>query len=274
GHRVEVRTPRRGASKYLCDMAVTDAAKHSENNAKRDRDDERTLAALASMLHLEVLPERIEAYDISNLGDEHITCGMAVAVDGKVKKSEYRTFTMKSKDTQDDYAAMTEALTRRLAHIGKPDDGMSAAPDLILLDGGRGHVSVIKELMVREGIEIPVFGMVKDEHHKTRTLVDEEGEINIARQADVFRLIYGIQEEVHRYSVSRMMGAKRRTVKTSTLEKIRGIGPAKAKALLAAFRTLAALKTADREAIAAVPGISAADADNVYLYFHSKPNNE
>ncbi|MBR4895200.1 MAG: hypothetical protein IKZ41_02150, partial [Clostridia bacterium] len=101
-----------------------------------------------------------------------------------------------------------------------------------------------------------------------------DGEINIARQADVFRLIYGIQEEVHRYSVSRMMGAKRKTVRTSTLEKIRGIGPAKAKALLGAFRSLAALKEADRDAIANVPGISAADAENVYLYFHGKPNEE
>ncbi len=274
GHRVEVRTPRRGASKYLCDMAVTDAAKHSENSAKRDRDDERTLASLAQLLHLEVLPERIEAYDISNLGDEHITCGMVVAVDGKMKKSEYRTFTMKGKDSQDDYAAMTEALTRRLAHIGKPDDNMRAAPDLILLDGGQGHVSVIKEMMAREGYDIPVFGMVKDEHHKTRTLVDEDGELNIARQADVFRLIYGIQEEVHRYSVSRMMGAKRKTVKTSTLEKIRGIGPAKAKALLASFKSLANLRTAGRDEIAAVPGITDADADRVYLYFHSKPNQE
>ena len=274
GHRVEVRTPKRGASKYLCGMAVTDAAKHSENSAKRDRDDERTLAALASLLHLEVLPERIEAYDVSNLGDEHITCGMVAAIGGKLKKSEYRTFSMKSKDTQDDYAAMTEALTRRLSHVGRPGDGMGAAPDLILLDGGRGHVSVIRDMMVREGYDVPVFGMVKDEHHKTRTLVDEDGEINIARQADVFRLIYGIQEEVHRYSVSRMMGAKRKTVKTSTLEKIRGIGPAKAKALLGAFRSLAALKAADREEIARVPGLSAADAENVYLHFHGKPNEE
>ena len=193
---------------------------------------------------------------------------MVVAVDGKMKKSEYRTFTMKGKDSQDDYAAMTEALTRRLAHIGKPDDNMRAAPDLILLDGGRGHVSVIKEMMARGGYDIPVFGMVKDEHHKTRTLVDEDGELNIARQADVFRLIYGIQEEVHRYSVSRMTGAKRKTLKTSSLESIRGIGPAKAKALLKALGTITAVKEADRETLAGVPGISRTDADEVYLHFH------
>ena len=186
-----------------------------------------------------------------------------------MKKSEYRTFNIRSTVRQDDYAAMTEALSRRLAHMGQPDDGMSAVPDLILLDGGRGHVSVVKEMMAREGYEIPVFGMVKDEHHKTRTLCDEEGEINIARQADVFRLVYGIQEEVHRYSVARMTGQKRKTLKTSSLESIRGIGPAKAKALLKSLGTVTAIRGADREALASAPGISVKDADEIYLHFHT-----
>jgi len=270
GHKVEVRTPKRGASKYLCDMAVQDAARHSENRAKQEKDNERTLASLASLLKLEVLPERIEAYDISNLGDEHITCGMVVCAEGKMKKSEYRTFNIRSSSGQDDYASMTEALSRRLAHMGQTDDGMSAVPDLILLDGGRGHVSVVKEMMAREGYEIPVFGMVKDEHHKTRTLCDEEGEINIARQADVFRLIYGIQEEVHRYSVARMTGQKRKTLKTSSLESIRGIGPAKAKALLKSLGTVSAIREADRETLASVPGISEKDAGEIYLHFRQK----
>jgi len=268
GRKVEIRTPKRGASKYLCDMAVQDAARHSENRAKQEKDGERTLASLASLLKLEVLPERIEAYDISNLGDEHITCGMVVCAEGKMKKSEYRTFNIRSTTGQDDYAAMTEALSRRLAHMGQEGDGMSAVPDLILLDGGRGHVSVIKEMMAREGYEIPVFGMVKDEHHKTRTLCDEEGEINIARQADVFRLVYGIQEEVHRYSVARMTGQKRKTLKTSSLEAIRGIGPAKAKNLLKSLGTVTAIKEASRETLASVPGISEKDAEEIYLHFH------
>ena len=269
GHKVEVRTPKRGASKYLCDMAVTDAEKHAENYAKRERDNEKTLLQLAKTLSLEVLPERIEAYDISNLGDEHITCGMVVVVDGKFKKNEYRTFSIRSKITQDDYAAMTEALERRLSHIGMPDDNMSAMPDLILLDGGRQHVSVIREMMAQSGYDIPVFGMVKDEHHKTRTLVDDSGEIRFARQADVFKLIYGIQEEVHRFSVSRMSNAKRKTLKTSSLEKIRGIGPAKAKALLQGLKTIKAVKEATVEELAAVPGVSQTDAEEVYRYFHA-----
>ena len=258
-HKVTVRTPKKGASKYLCDMAVTDAAKHSENSAKRDKNNERTLANLASALQLEVLPERIEAYDISNLGDEHITAGMVVAVEGKLKKSEYRTFNIKFKSSQDDYAAMEEAISRRLAHIGEEGGSMSDYPDLILLDGGQGHVSVIKKLLEERGFDIPVFGMVKDEHHKTRTLTDGEYEINIARQADVFRLIYGIQEEVHRYSVSRMTNAKRKTLKTSSLEKIKGIGH---------FGSFAELKNADESALALVSGVSQKDAAEIYKHFH------
>ncbi|MGN1347269.1 MAG: excinuclease ABC subunit UvrC [Eubacteriales bacterium] len=271
-HKVTIRTPKKGASKYLCEMAVSDAEKHSENAAKRDRNDERTLVSLASLLQLEVLPERIEAYDISNLGDEHITAGMVVAVDGRLKKSEYRTFGIRSKETQDDYAAMREAISRRLAHIGVEGDTMAACPDLILLDGGRGHVSVIRELMQETGMEIPVFGMVKDEHHKTRTLTDETGEVNIARHADVFRLIYGIQEEVHRYTVVHMTGAKRKTMKTSSLEKIKGIGPAKAKALTDHFQSFADLKKASVEELSSVRGISQKDAEAVHEFFNMKKN--
>ncbi len=268
-HKVTVRTPKKGASKYLCDMAVSDAAIHSENSAKRDKNDERTLATLASLLCLEVLPERIEAYDISNLGDEHITAGMVVAIDGKLKKSEYRTFKIKSKDTQDDYAAMTEAISRRLDHIGKGEnDSMNAYPDLLLLDGGKGHVSVIKQLLREKGFDIPCFGMVKDEHHKTRTLTDEDGELNIARQADVFRLIYGIQEEVHRYTVSRMTNAKRKTLKKSSLEDIKGIGPAKAKAITDHFKSFAKVKAASEAELREVVGISEKDAEAVWRHLH------
>lgn len=270
GRRVTIRTPKKGASKYLCAMAVKDAADHSANYVRHESDREKTLVNLAQMLCLEVVPQRIEAYDISNLGDEHITAGMVVAVDGKLKKSEYRTFNIRSTAIQDDYASMTEAISRRLAHIGEENSSMSECPDLILLDGGKGHVSVIKELMREKGVEIPVFGMVKDEHHKTRTLTDEENELNIARHPDVFRLIYEIQEEVHRYTVGRMTGAKRKTLKTSSLEKIHGIGPAKSKLLLSHFGSLTALKNASEYEISDVPGISQTDAENIYNHFRGQ----
>lgn len=267
GRRVTIKTPKKGASKYLCAMAVKDASDHFANYVKHESDREKTLVTLAQLLCLEVVPERIEAYDISNLGDEHITAGMVCAVDGKLRKSEYRSFNIKSTDSQDDYASMTEAISRRLSRIGEENGSMSICPDLILLDGGKGHVSVIKELLKNEGYEIPVFGMVKDEHHKTRTLTDEENELNIARHPDVFRLIYELQEEVHRYTVGRMTGAKRKTLKTSSLEKIHGIGPAKSKLLLSHFGSLTALKNASEGDIAEINGISKTDAENIYNYF-------
>ena len=269
GHKVTLRTPKRGEARSLCLMAQRDAVRHSETRRKRDEDDERVLVRLASLLSLEVVPQRIEAYDISNLGSEHITAGMIVADGGKLRKSDYRVFRIKGQDAPDDYSAMRQTLMRRIAHIGDGEDtSLSAEPDLILLDGGAGHVGVARELFRDADCHIPVFGMVKDEHHKTRTLVSDTNEVSIAREAEVFRFIYKLQEEVHRFTVSRMSAAKRKTLKTSSLEKISGIGPAKAKKLMSHFKTLSALKEASEEEISAVSGISCADAEAVFAYFN------
>ena len=269
GHKVTLRTPKRGEARSLCLMAQRDAVRHSETRRKRDEDDERVLVRLASLLSLEVVPQRIEAYDISNLGSEHITAGMIVADGGKLRKSDYRVFRIKGQDAPDDYSAMRQTLMRRIAHIGDGEGtSLSAEPDLILLDGGAGHVGVARELFRDADCHIPVFGMVKDEHHKTRTLVSDTNEVSIAREAEVFRFIYKLQEEVHRFTVSRMSAAKRKTLKTSSLEKISGIGPAKAKKLMSHFKTLSALKEASEEEISAVSGISRADAEAVFAYFN------
>ncbi len=269
GHKVTLRTPKRGEARSLCLMAQRDAVRHSETRRKRDEDDERVLVRLASLLSLEVVPQRIEAYDISNLGSEHITAGMIVADGGKLRKSDYRVFRIKGQDAPDDYSAMRQTLMRRIAHIGDGEDtSLSTEPDLILLDGGAGHVGVARELFRDADCHIPVFGMVKDEHHKTRTLVSDTNEVSIAREAEVFRFIYKLQEEVHRFTVSRMSAAKRKTLKTSSLEKISGIGPAKAKKLMSHFKTLSALKEASEEEISAVSGISRADAEAVFAFFN------
>ena len=149
-----------------------------------------------------------------------------------------------------------------------PDGSRAPSPDLILLDGGAGHVSVISQALDEHGYFVPVFGMVKDEHHKTRTLVSADGEIDISKQTDIFRFVYLLQEEVHRYTVGRMSRAKRRTLRRSSLENIPGIGPAKAKRLLSHLKTFGAVKNADIESLAAAPGISQSDAATVYEYFH------
>ena len=172
--------------------------------------------------------------------------------------------------TTDDYASMREALDRRLSHLEDGEGAFGKLPDLILLDGGRGHVGVVRELMEEQGLDIPVFGMVKDDFHKTRALCTEDGEISIAKENAVFLLIYRIQEEVHRFTVSRMDAAKRKTLTHSSLTKIKGIGDAKAKALLAAFGGITGVKNATVDELAAVKGITRGDAANIRAYYDGK----
>lgn len=269
GHRITVRTPQRGDARQLCLMAERDAAQHGENQRKRDDGDMKVLVRLASLLELETVPERIEVYDISNLGAEHITAGMIVAENARFKKSDYRYFKIRSVEgVPDDYASMREVILRRIAHLEDSSGSYSVRPDLILLDGGRGHVSVVREALREAGVDIPVFGLVKDEHHKTRTVVGEEEEIGIARDTLVFPFLYKLQEEVHRFTVSGMSAAKRKTLRTSSLEKVKGIGPAKAKALLHHFGTLANMREASVSEIESVRGMSRREAENVYEFLH------
>ena len=271
-HRVYVKHPERGVNHSLVSVVCKNAEEKARQVALESQKDESVLVTLAEMLCLETLPERIEAYDISNIGSENITAGMVVYENAKPCKSDYRLFKIKSLvNTTDDYASMQEALRRRIKHL-KEDNGGSFAhyPDLLLIDGGKGHVSAVKEVLFEEGIELPVFGMVKDDFHKTRALCTDSEEINIARERSVFMLIYKIQEEVHRFTVGKVMAAKRATVKHSSLEKIEGIGPSKAKKLLDGFGTLFALKNASEEEILAIKGISKADAHKVYEYFRRR----
>ena len=269
GRKVTVRTPERGDNKILCEMVRDNAAERAKIYRNETEKDERVLLRLSELLALETYPDRIEAYDISNLGHEHITAGMIVTEGTKFKKSDYRSFKIGSvKDGTDDYQSMREALSRRLAHLDDESGSFAQLPDLILLDGGRGHVSVVRELLAEMNIDIPVFGMVKDDYHKTRALCTEHEEISIAHENALFVFIYKIQEEVHRFTVSRMDSAKRKTLTTSSLTKIDGIGDAKAKILLKAFGGIGKIKTATPEEISAVKGISKKDAKRVYDYFH------
>ena len=273
GHKITVRTPERGTLHSLCEMVEKNAEEQARLYKINAEKDEGTLARLAELLRLETYPTRIEAYDISNLGTEHVTAGMIVCKDGKFSRSDYRSFKMATVDGVDDYASMREALSRRLEHLNDETGSFSEMPDLILLDGGKGHVSVVRELLRERGLDLPVFGMVKDDFHKTRALCTDAEEISIAREREVFLLIYRIQEEVHRFTVKKMENAKRKTVRTSTLCKIHGIGDAKAKALLAAFGGIGAIKTASVEEILAVRGISKRDAEAVWAYYHATPSN-
>lgn len=270
GRNISVISPRRGEAKGLCELALANAAEAVRAYREEVQKDERLLLRLAELLGLKTYPARIEAYDVSNIGSEHMRCGMIVVADGKFRKGDYRSFSIRGVEGTDDYAAMSEAISRRVARLGDGSDSFSEFPDLILLDGGRGHVSTIRRLLEEKGLDIPVFGMVKDEYHKTRALCSDTGEINIARERQIFMLIYSIQEEAHRFSSKKTEKAKRKTLRKSSLTEIPGIGDKKARLLLVHFGGLAAIKSAELGDIAAVKGISKRDAEAVYNHFRKK----
>ena len=254
--------PRRGDKKKICDMLCDSARLYAEQwNAQNERDAD-TLASLSSILALESVPDSIEAIDISNLGDEAITAGLVRYSGTKPDKRGYRTYKIRSTSKQDDYLSMSEALERRVSHAAE-----QPLPDLFLLDGGKGHVNTIKSLFASFCVEVPVFGMVKDDRHRTRAITDGEREYDIASDQAVYTFIYKMQEEVHRYTVGRMMNRKRKSLTSSSLTNITGIGSKKAAILFRAFGSLSAIKASSKEEIAAVKGISEKDAENIVNYF-------
>lgn len=256
--------PKRGEKRALADRAETNAKEQLLHRRSENERQSGFLASFASFLQLEVVPQRIESYDISNSGDDYITAGMVVLKDGKFTKKLYRSFNIKESDGQDDFAATAEALRRRFSHL---DEGEAwEAPDLILADGGIGQISAIRSVLEEYGLDIPVFGMVKDEHHKTRTLTDGENELSLNKRQDIFMFIYKLQEEVHRFALSRMDARRRHAVKHSVLTDIRGVGKAKAEELLRHFGGLKELKAASIEEIAAVKGINRPLAETIYGY--------
>ena len=274
GRKVELRTPERGTLRALCETVSANAREVAEKSATHESKREGVLLRLAHILELESYPARIEAYDISNFGKEHLTAGMIVAKDGAFAKRDYRTFKIRSVEGTDDYASMREALSRRFAHLADEQGSFAEYPDLILLDGGRGHVGVVRELAGEMGIDVPIYGMVKDDFHKTRALCTDADEISIAKETAVFQFIYGIQEEVHRYTVGSMKKAKGKTLVTSSLTQIPGIGPAKAAALLKMPGGLQAVKRASREELLKVKGIGQKDADAIIAYFNQKKRDK
>lgn len=270
GKKISIWTPQRAEMKKLCEMVLTNAKEKAQAYVKEYEKDNSTLFRLMELLELESVPQRIEAYDISNIGSEHKTGGMVVYIDGKPRKSDYRTFTIKDVYGTDDYECMRRTLRRRLSHLNDAQGSMGEYPDLILLDGGKTHVGAVREVLREMEIDIPIFGMVKDDYHKTRALCNESEEISIAREQAVYGLIFRIQEEVHRYTVSRMSKAKSKTLKHSSLEQIKGIGASKAKALMDHFTTVSAIKGASIPELANTKGISMRDAESIYNYYHGE----
>ena len=268
-YKVTVKIPERGDGRALCDMARKNAMESARQYRLEGEREDKNLRRLSTLLALSELPTRIEAYDISNWGDDNITASMVVWEGGRLKRSDYRVFTVKSVAGADDYASMREVIERRLRHIGDGTASLGSSPDLILLDGGATHVSAVRPIVDALSPETPIFGMVKDDYHKTRAITDVEREISIALEAGVYAFIYNLQEEAHRFALKHSSGAKIRSMTTSSLEKIDGIGPKKARALLAAM-PLSKIKNATKAELVAVRGIGERDAEKIYEYYRKK----
>lgn len=269
GRKVELVTPQRGAKADLIRMAQENAKTECERLTTRAERTAKVLSLLAELLHLPAPPRRIEAYDISNTGASDIVAAMTVFEEGRPRKGAYRYFKLRDLAGPDDYASMDQVITRRFRHEAEGDGDFAARPDLLLIDGGANHAAVASRALAQYGLDIPVFGMVKDERHRTRALATPAGEeIGIQSSPALFAFIGQIQEETHRSAVGFHHKRHTKTGLGSTLEKIPGIGPTRRKQLLKAFGSVKAIRQADLQALERVLPRQAAQA--VYQHFRTK----
>ena len=264
--KVLIRMPQRGDNVRLVELAHKNAREEAERITTKAERRTGTLGVLADMLHLPDTPHRMESYDISNLAGTDIVASMVVFQDGKPLKSAYKRFKVEGLTDQDDYASMHQVLLRRLTHYVQQDAGFAERPDVLLIDGGRGQVGAVRQALRGTALEhVPTFGMVKDDHHRTRAIVDDEGgEIAINRHRNIFTFVTNIQDETHRYANDYRKRAMKKKSYAATLTAIPGVGEKTNAALLAHFKTVAAVKAASISDLEEVKGISHAKAEMLY----------
>ena len=276
GRRVYITVPVIGEQKKLVDMCKQNAAERVAQLSGATGRELSVLQELATLLGLETIPYYIESYDISNISGSDNVAGMVVFENGKPLKKAYRKFRIKSFEGQDDYASMNEVLTRRfeeyLAHKDE-GEGFGRLPDLILLDGGAGQVSAVRPVLDRFGIDVPLFGMVKDDKHRTRAITGESGEIAINMNRRVFSFVTNIQDEVHRFAIGYHRNRRSASLKSS-LTDIEGIGEKRAAELLRYFKTIKNIKEADLEELMGAPRMTRQAAMAVYRYFHPQDDKQ
>ena len=279
GHKVHLHVPQRGDGMKLLEMANANAKEALRRRILRvgtsQQSVETALRLLSEKLNLRDVPERIESYDISNLGNDDRCGGMVVFTDGRPDKQAYRLFKIKTVEGQDDYASMKEVLTRRFARSG--DEKFAKMPDLILADGGLGQVHAIYEVLTELGLadKIQLAGMVKDRRHRTHGLVTLDGEtIDLAEDARededmmvLFRLVTAIQNEVHRFAITYQRKLSKKRNLTYSLETIPGIGTAKRKALMKHFGSIKEISKASKEELMKAERISEKDAEAIIQHF-------
>ncbi len=268
-HRVSISVPQRGARLSLTALAKSNAAEQLSIKVGRTGKEIAALEELAKALGLEKPPRFIECYDISNLGSSDMTCGMVVYENGRPCKKFYRKFSIKTVTEQNDYACMCEAIERRFKrYYEHTDEGFSTLPDLILLDGGKGHVGVVTPLVRSMGIDVPIFGLVKDSKHRTRAATSDDHEISLTSYRKAFALVTSIQDEVHRFAISYTKAKHQKNAFGLGLTTVKGIGERKAQKLMIEYKTKSALKEASIEDLAHTAGVNTAIAQELYDYIH------
>ncbi len=279
GKSVKVMVPQRGEQHQLVQMCRSNAAESIARYTGTSGRDASALDELRRLLGLEKAPAYIESYDISNQQGADNVAGMVVFENGRPLKSAYRKFKIKTVSGQDDYGSMREVIRRRFeeyrVHQAEGDtEGFGRLPDLILLDGGKGHVAAVQPVLEEMGIQVPLFGMVKDDKHRTRAIAQTGGEIAISTTRRAFTLVSSIQDEVHRFAIGYHRQQRKKTSISSTLTSIEGIGETRAKALMKYFKTVAAVSEADLKELEAAPGMTKPAALRVYRFFHEETAEE
>lgn len=266
---VQIRVPQRGDSARLVELAMNNAMQEAERVTTAEERRRGTTRLLQQMLALEEPPRRIESYDISNISGTDIVASMVVFEDGKPLRSAYRRFRVEGLDEQDDYASMRQVLRRRFTRFLAGDKGFETAPDLLLIDGGANHAQAVLQELTPMGIRIPIFGMVKDDRHRTRALVTPDGaEIGMISKQSVFAMIGVIQEETHRFAITYHRKLRSKRVKGSVLNQIPGIGDKRRAELFRRFKTVSAIRSASLQELQGILPKDAAMA--VYQFFRQE----
>lgn len=274
GGRVHLRVPKRGEKMHMVEMVSENARIELDRfNARISKDDsvQEGLKGMAELIGLKEAPERLEAFDISNTGTSEVVASMVVFEKGLPAKKEYRRFKIKSTDKQNDYAAMQEVIFRRFKHVeaekNESDKKFSRLPDLIMLDGGLGHVNAISQVLSELEITIPHVGMVKDDKHRTRGLVLPDREIDLTDNLPVLRFVTSVQDEAHRFALGYNKNLRAKRYTKSLLDEIEGVGPKRKKALIKHFGSISRIRQAGIDDLQGVEGISRALAEKIYEFF-------
>lgn len=266
GRKVSINVPKRGEGLVLTTLAKSNADEYLSLRVGRTSREITALQDLAKLLGLPKTPTLIESYDISNLGEQTRVAGMITYKNGRPYKAGYRRFNIKDVVGIDDYGCMQEVIRRRFGRYIDGDESFSELPDLILLDGGAGHVNAVREVLDEMGINVSLFGLVKDDKHRTRAISDGGGEIQINANKSLFKLLTEIQDEVHRYSIDYQRKKHKQTQYELELTKIKGIGEKKALALLKKYKTKQGIREATVEELMETAKINRETAENLHLY--------